>query len=190
MAFEIESKHLGEVVVVAPPVFEDERGYFMESFRSDRFADLGLPSEFAQDNHSRSQKGVVRGLHCQWEPPQGKLMRVTLGNAFCVAVDIRKGSPTVGQWFGLELSADNKLQMWAPAGFARGFCAVSDWVEVQYKCTAIYNPKAETSIDWADLAIGIDWPEGAAILSEKDRNALSLEQWLDSPGAEKLKFFP
>lgn len=188
MAFEIIGKHLGEIVVLRPAVHEDERGYFFESFRADEFQKLGLPSEFVQDNHSRSRKGVVRGLHCQWDPPQGKLMRVTLGSAYCVAVDIRKGLPTVGKWFGTELSAENKLQMWAPAGFARGFCALSDWVEVQYKCTAIYNPKAEASIDWADPAIGIDWPEGVAILSEKDRNALRLEQWLNSRGADELTF--
>ena len=190
MAFEIIGKHLGEIVVLRSVVHEDERGYFFESFRADEFQKLGLPTEFVQDNHSRSRKGVVRGLHCQWDPPQGKLMRVTLGSAYCVAVDVRKGSPTVGQWCGVELSAENKLQMWAPEGFARGFCAISDWVEVQYKCTALYNPKTEASIRWDDRAIGIKWPEGASILSEKDRKALSLEQWLDSSGAESLKFMP
>lgn len=187
MAFEIIGKHLGEIVVLRPVVQEDERGYFFESFRADEFQRLGLPAEFVQDNHSRSRKGVVRGLHCQWDPPQGKLMRVTLGSAYCVAVDIRKGSPTAGQWFGIEISAENKLQMWAPAGFARGFCALSDWVEVQYKCTANYNPKAEASIRWDDPTIGIDWPEGVATLSEKDRNAQTFGEWLASSESDHFR---
>src|ERR671924_947872 len=116
MAFRIESRQLGEVVVLAPQFFEDERGFFMEVYRADEFRNLGLPTEFVQDNHSRSRKGVVRGLHFQWDPPMGKLMRVTVGEAFLVAVDIRKGSPTLGKWFGIAASADNRLQVWAPAG--------------------------------------------------------------------------
>src|SRR5215467_8767915 len=139
---------------------------------------MGLPHEFVQDNHSRSAKGVLRGLHFQWEPPMGKLMRVTVGSAFLVAVDIRKGSPTLGQWFGLEVSAENRKQVWAPAGFARGFCALSEFVEVQYKCTAIYNSKGESGIRWNDPDIGIEWPITNLQLSEKDRNAPSLAQWL------------
>src|SRR6266481_4522168 len=122
MGIRVESRQLGDVVVLAPSVFRDERGFFSETFRADQFKELGLPYEFVQDNHSGSVKGVLRGLHFQWEPPMGKLMRVTRGAAFLIAVDIRKDSPTLGKWVGLEASAENKKQVWAPAGFARGFC--------------------------------------------------------------------
>ena len=190
MAFTVESTHLGEVVVLRPDVHDDGRGFFMESFRADQVRALGLPTEFVQDNHSRSQRGVIRGLHVQWDPPMGKLMRVTHGAAFVVAVDLRKGSPTLGQWFGAELSADNKKQMWAPYGFARGFCTLTDDCEVQYKCTGIYNPRAEASILHSDPRIGIRWPidPGAAIVSERDRKAVTLEQWLSSPSSENIKY--
>lgn len=184
----VESRHLGEIVVLAPQVFEDERGFLMEAFRADQFKALGLPHEFVQDNHSRSVKGVLRGLHFQWDPPMGKLMRVTYGRAFLVAVDIRKGSPTLGQWFGLEVSAENKKQVWAPAGFARGLYVLSDAAEVQYKCSGIYNSKGESGIRWDDPEIGIRWPGSAPILSEKDRNAQTLAQWLASPNADKLRY--
>src|SRR5712692_4454425 len=171
MPLKIESRHLGEVVVLVPQVFEDERGYFMEAFRADNFGDLGLPQSFVQENHSYSRKGVVRGLHFQWEPPMGKLMRVTRGTAFLVAVDIRKGSPILGRWVGLEVSAENKKQVWAPAGYARGFCALTDDTEVQYKCTGVYNGQAESAIRWDDPDLAIDWPLKEAQVSEKDRNA-------------------
>lgn len=153
----------------------------METFRADQFAEFGLPVNFVQDNHSRSARNVLRGLHFQWDPPMAKLMRVTYGSAFLVAVDIRKGSPTLGQWFGLECSAENKLQVYAPAGFARGFCVLSDFAEVQYKCTGIYNPKAESGIRWNDPAIGIRWPVAEPLLSNKDANARTLAEWLASP---------
>ena len=188
MGFRIESRHLGEIVVLATEVFEDERGFFMEAFRADQFKGLRLPHDFVQDNHSGSKKGVLRGLHFQFDPPMGKLMRVTYGSAFLVAVDIRKGSPTLGQWFGLEVSAENRKQVWAPAGFARGFCALSDFAEIQYKCTAIYNSKGESGIRWNDPALGIQWPVTDVVLSEKDRNAQSLAQWLASPNSEHFKF--
>jgi dTDP-4-dehydrorhamnose 3,5-epimerase len=184
MGFRIESVHMGEVVVIVPDLFEDERGYFMEIFRSDKFQDLGLPKVFVQDNQSRSKKGVVRGLHFQWDPPMGKLMRVIAGSAFLVAVDIRKDSPTLGQWVGIEASAENRRQIWAPAGFARGLCVTSDFAEIHYKCTAVYNSKAESGIRFDDPRIGIQWPEvGGFILSAKDRNAQSLAEWLASPNA-------
>jgi dTDP-4-dehydrorhamnose 3,5-epimerase len=190
MGVRIESRHLGDVVVVVPDVFEDERGFFMEAFRSDHFKALGLPCDFVQDNHSCSKKGVIRGLHFQWDPPMGKLMRVTSGSAFLVAVDIRKGSPTMGHWFGLEVSAENKKQVWAPASFARGFCALSDFAEVEYKCTATYNSKGESGIRWDDPQIGISWPtmDSGWILSRKDRNAQSLAEWLASPFSELVKY--
>jgi dTDP-4-dehydrorhamnose 3,5-epimerase len=178
MKINIVSRALEDVVVLKPEIFQDPRGFFMETFRTDQFQELGLPYQFVQDNHSRSTKGVVRGLHFQWDPPMGKLMRVTLGTAFLVAVDLRKGSPTLGQWSGVEASAENRLEVWAPAGFARGFCVLSDVAEIQYKCTGLYNSKAESSIRWDDPAIGVQWPISNPSLSEKDRNAQTLEEWL------------
>jgi dTDP-4-dehydrorhamnose 3,5-epimerase len=178
MPFTIESRPLGDAAVLVPSVFEDQRGFFMEAFRADQFKALGLPDHFSQDNHSRSSKGVLRGLHFQWDPPMAKLMRVTAGAAYLVAVDIRKGSPTLGQWFGVEVSAENRRQVFAPAGFARGFCVLSDFAELQYKCTGIYNPKAESGIRWDDPAIGIQWPVTDPILSAKDAKAQTLKEWL------------
>lgn len=188
MQIKIESRALGDVVVVVPEVFRDGRGFFSETFRADQFKALGLPTEFVQDNHSRSAKGVVRGLHFQWEPPMGKLMRVTAGSAFLVAVDIRKGSPTLGKWFGVEASAENRRTVWAPAGFARGFCALSDGTEIQYKCTGIYNGKAESAIRWNDEEIGIEWPLKDVTVSDKDRNAGTLADWLRSAGSENFRY--
>ncbi len=188
MQIKIVSRFLNGGVVLQPEVFEDARGFFMESFRADQFAELGLPGDFLQDNHSRSLKGVLRGLHFQWSPPMGKLMRVTLGSAFVVAVDIRKGSPSLGRWFGDEISAANRRQVFAPAGFACGFCVLSDAAEVQYKCTATYNQRAESGIAWNDPALAIQWPVHNPILSEKDRQAQTLEQWLARPEAERFTF--
>ena len=187
MPFKIESRHLGDVVVIVPDVFEDKRGFFMETFREDHFTLLGLPSRFPQDNHSRSTRGVLRGLHFQWNPPMAKLMRVTHGSAFLVAVDIRKGSPTLGQWFGIEISAQDKRQVWAPPGFARGFCVLSDAAEIQYKCTGIYNNKAESGIRWDDPAIAINWPVKDPILSEKDKEARTLSEWLASSESDHFR---
>src|SRR5215469_3249835 len=127
MPLEVLGSHFGgDVVLLAPKVLGDDRGFFMETYRADDFRDFGLPTKWVQDNHSRSSRGVVRGLHFQWDPPMAKLMRVTAGSAFLVAVDILKGSPTLGQWVGIEASAQNRRMVWAPAGFARGFCALSD----------------------------------------------------------------
>lgn len=186
MPFEVESRHMGEVVVLRGRKYADERGYFTETYREDQFRTLGLPGNFVQDNHSYSKKRVVRGLHFQWQPPMGKLMRVTRGAAFLVAVDLRVGSPTLGKWIGIEASADNQKQVWAPASFARGFCALTDDVEVQYKCTGIYNAAAESAIRWDDPQIGIDWPLRDVIISEKDRNAGTLEDWLRSENASRF----
>ena len=188
MKLKIEKTPIEDLIIVIPEVFEDKRGFFMETFRADQFGELGLPTEFVQDNHSKSSKGVLRGLHFQWEPPMGKLMRVTYGSAYLVAVDIRKGSPTIGKCFGLEVSAENKKQVWAPAGFARGFCVLSDFAEIQYKCTGIYNNKAESGILWNDPAIGIEWPVKNPILSEKDEKAQTLEQWLKKPESDNFKY--
>ena len=188
MEIKIESRHLRDIVVLVPDVFQDNRGFFSETFRADQFQSLGLPTEFVQDNHSRSSKGVLRGLHFQWSPPMGKLMRVTQGAAFLVAVDIRKDSPTLGQWFGTECSAENRRMVWAPASFARGFCALTDGAEIQYKCTGIYNGKAESAIRWNDPAIGIKWPLTDVVVSEKDQKARSLSEWLATPESEHFRY--
>lgn len=188
MEINIESRFLEDVVVLIPDIFRDARGFFMETFREDQFQRLGLPTHFVQDNLSRSTRGVLRGLHFQWDPPMGKLMRVSLGTAFLVAVDIRKGSPSLGKWVGVEASAENRRQVWAPAGFARGFCVLSDVAEVQYKCTGIYNNKGESGIRWDDPEIGIEWPIREVSLSEKDRNAQTLAQWLSRPDSAHFSF--
>jgi len=187
MAIRIESRHLGEVVVLVPEVYEDHRGFFMETYRSDQLLAMGLPGAFVQDNHSRSRRGVIRGLHFQYDPPLGKLMRVTYGCAFLVAVDIRKGSATLGQWVGLEVSAENKKQVWAPPGFARGFGVLSEVAEVQYKCTVLYNHGGEGAIRWDDPQISIEWPIENPVLSGKDRAAMSLAEWLASPYADLFR---
>jgi dTDP-4-dehydrorhamnose 3,5-epimerase len=186
MEFRIQSRELGDIVVLLPEIFQDSRGFFMETFREDKLKELGLPYHFVQDNHSRSVKGVVRGLHFQWDPPMGKLMRVSLGSAFLVAVDLRKGSPTLGKWFGVEVSVENRRQVWAPAGFARGFCVLSEVAEIQYKCTGLYNSKAESGIRWDDPAIGIQWPLSEVQVSEKDRQAQTLAQWLAAPESDNF----
>ena len=188
MQVKVENTPLDAVKIIVPEVFEDERGFFTEIFRADQFAELNLPTSFVQLNHSRSVQNVVRGLHFQWEPPMGKLMRVTVGAAFLVAVDIRKGSPTLGKWFGITVSAQDKKQLWAPAGFARGFCVVSDVAEIQYLTTGIYNNKCESGILWNDPAIGIKWPVSNPILSGKDKDAQPLKEWLERPDSDFFKF--
>lgn len=190
MKINVESRQLRDVVVLVPEIFQDVRGFFMETYREDAFSELGLPNRFVQDNHSRSAKGVVRGLHFQWEPPMGKLMRVTYGKAFLVAVDIRKGSPTLGKWVGVEASTENRRQVWAPAGFARGFCVLSDFAEIQYKCTGLYNNKAESGILWNDPAIGVEWPLAVSEvqLSEKDKKAQTLADWLARPDSNHFQY--
>ena len=187
MDIKIESEHLNGLYVLDTDVFEDDRGFFLESYREDQFKALGLPTNFVQDNHSRSIKGVLRGLHFQWEPPMGKLMRVTLGSAFLVAVDIRKNSPSFGKWHGKIVSAENKKQIYAPAGFARGFCVLSDFAEIQYKCTGIYNNKSESGFLWNDKEIGIKWPISDVSLSDKDRNAQSFSEWISKPESDSFR---
>jgi dTDP-4-dehydrorhamnose 3,5-epimerase len=186
MDFNVERTAIRDLAVVKPQVFQDDRGFFCEIYRQDKFKELGLPETFVQLNHSGSVKNVLRGLHFQWDPPMGKLMRVTRGTAFLVAVDIRHGSPTLGKWYGVEASAENRWQIWAPAGFARGFCVLSDYAEIQYLCTGVYSNKAESGILWNDPEIGIEWPVKSGILSDKDRKAQTLAQWLKR---EESKFF-
>ena len=162
-----------DVVVVEPVVFGDDRGFFFESFNQRRFAEaLGVSASFVQDNHSRSARGVLRGLHYQIQQPQGKLVRVAAGEIFDVAVDIRKSSPTFGAWVGQVLSAENKKQMWVPAGFAHGFLVLSESADVLYKTTDYYDPKHERAILWNDSTLKIAWPlEGQPVLSNKDQQA-------------------
>lgn len=186
MDFAIERTSVEDVLVIRADVFEDERGFFTEVYRQDKFRKLGLPETFVQLNHSGSVKNVLRGLHFQWDPPMGKAMRVTHGKAFLVAVDIRKGSPTVRKWFGIEASAQNRLQVWAPAGFARGFCVLSDYAEIQYLCTGTYNSKGESGILWNDPEMGIEWPGTDHLISQKDQTAQTMAQWLER---EESNFF-
>lgn len=162
-----------DLLILEPKVFGDARGFFFESYNENAFhSATGLRPNFVQDNHSRSAKGVLRGLHYQIQQPQGKLVRVTEGEVFDVAVDIRKSSPTFGQWFGAHLSAESRRMMWVPAGFAHGFLVLSEFAEFLYKTTDFYAPEHERSITWNDPAIGVQWPlQGAPLLSAKDQQA-------------------
>jgi len=188
MPFTIEPTAIQDVKIVVPATFPDDRGFFMEVYRQDLFAELGLTDRFVQLNQSRSARNVVRGLHFQWDPPVGKLMRVIVGRAFLVAVDIRVGSPTLGRWVGLEVSAEEPRHLWAPASFARGFCVLSDFAEIEYLTTGTYNKATESGIRWNDPAIGIEWPVSEPILSAKDAAAQSLAEWLAGPDAANFQF--
>jgi len=160
-----------EVIKIEPKVFGDDRGFFLETYQEKLFAQAGLPTHYVQDNHSGSRKGILRGLHYQINQPQGKLIRALVGEIFDVAVDLRRSSSTFGHWVGVILSANNKYQLWIPAGFAHGFYVVSDWAEVAYKATDFYSPEWERSILWNDPQIGIEWPIQPGfppILSAKD----------------------
>jgi dTDP-4-dehydrorhamnose 3,5-epimerase len=167
----VEPTELPGVLVIEPRVHQDERGFFLETYHAGKFKAAGLEPVFVQDNHSASKRGTVRGLHLQGEEPQGKLVRCIVGAVFDVAVDVRRGSPTFGRWFGATLSADNFKQLWIPAGFAHGFAVVSERAEVEYKCTALYRPDAELAVRWNDPAIGILWPTTEPTLSAKDAAA-------------------
>ncbi|ASJ97329.1 dTDP-4-dehydrorhamnose 3,5-epimerase [Shewanella marisflavi] len=167
-----------DVKIIEPTVFGDERGFFMETWNQKQFEKLvtGKPTQFVQDNHSKSKKGILRGLHYQTENTQGKLVRVIAGEVFDVAVDIRKNSSTFGQWVGVYLSSENKRQLWVPEGFAHGFYVTSDEAEFVYKCTNYYSPEFEISIKWDDDYLGIDWPiTHKVMLSEKDCKAMAFK---------------
>lgn len=166
----IETKLQG-CVVIEPAVFGDERGFFFETWNAARYGELGLPSKFVQGNVSSSSKGVLRGLHYQWPHPQGKLVSVLEGEVYDVAVDIRRGSPTFGQWEAVVLSAENKRQFWIPEGFAHGFAVLSDRALFSYLCTDVYHPEYDANVRWDDADIGIDWPISAPQLSGKDAKA-------------------
>ena len=163
-----------DVVLIEPKVFGDHRGFFLESWRQDSFREHVADVEFVQDNHSKSSQGILRGLHYQMQQTQGKLVRVTSGSVFDVAVDMRQSSPTFGQWVGYELSAENKRMLWVPAGFAHGFYVMSKSAEFVYKCTNYYAPEHERSLRWNDKKLGIAWPlvnDAPPILSAKDEES-------------------
>ena len=163
--------NIPNVITIQPKVFGDERGFFMETYRSEQFLAAGIPTDFVQDNHSRSRKGTLRGLHYQIKQAQGKLLRVVAGEIFDVAVDIRRSSPTFGHWVGVYLSEENKQQIWVPPGFAHGFYVLSEIADVLYKTTDFYAPEWECTILWSDPSIGIEWPIPAGqspLLSPKD----------------------
>jgi dTDP-4-dehydrorhamnose 3,5-epimerase len=165
---------LDGVVIIEPHVFGDDRGFFLETYSAGRYAAAGLPPQFVQDNHSRSAPGTLRGLHYQLRRPQGKLVRCVRGAIFDVAVDIRRGSPTFGNWIGVKLSEENKHQLYVPSGFAHGFCVPDDASEVEYKCTDFFDPDDEHGVIWNDPTINIAWPIRRPLLSEKDSELGSL----------------
>ena len=165
---DFERTAIPEVIRIQPRVHRDARGFFLESYHAERFAQAGIHAVFVQDNHSFSARGTLRGLHTQREFAQGKLMRCTAGEIFDVAVDARRGSKTFGRWVGETLSAENFRQLWVPAGFLHGFCVLSETAQVEYKCTELYHPEDELGVIWNDPDIGIAWPVGAKLLSAKD----------------------
>jgi dTDP-4-dehydrorhamnose 3,5-epimerase len=163
------------VLVIEPTVFRDERGLFLETWRADVFAAAGIADTFVQDNYSRSTRGTLRGLHWQWRKPQAKLVRVVAGSIFDVVVDVRRGSPTFGRWLGLELSAETFRQVYVPIGFAHGFCVTSEVADVEYKCSAMYDPGGEAGLIWNDPGVRIKWPVEQPVLSLKDSRNPPLE---------------
>ncbi len=173
------STSIPDIILINPKVFGDERGFFLETYQEQRFAEAGITANFVQDNHSGSRQGILRGLHYQIRKAQGKLVRVIAGEVFDVAVDIRRSSPTFRKWEGVRLSAENKLQIWIPPGFAHGFYVLSEWAEVVYKSSDYYAPEWERCIIWNDPDIGIDWPilKGQGpLLSAKDAQGKSLKE--------------
>ena len=171
----IITTNLPGVIVFEPKKFGDKRGFFLETFRADVLQDAGINTQFVQDNHSRSSKGVLRGLHYQMTQTQGKLVRVATGAVFDVAVDVRHGSPTFGQWYGAQLDEDNMRMMYVPPGYAHGFVVLSDTTDFIYKCTNYYHPESEQGIAWDDPDIGIKWPITDVALSDKDKNNARLK---------------
>lgn len=176
-----ETTPLKDVFLLQPQVFGDQRGFFLESWNQEMFREAGLDLNFVQDNHSRSARGILRGMHYQTEHTQGKLVRVTSGEVFDVVVDLRRGSRTLGQWYGATLSADSHHMLWVPPGFAHGFYVTSEYADFQYKCTDIYHPASEVSLAWDDPTVGIEWPVPPGEqpqLSAKDAQGLA---WAEIP---------
>lgn len=173
---EVTKTRVDGVLLIKPKVFGDERGYFVETYQKERYSEIGITHTFVQDNHSMSRRGILRGLHYQTKHPQGKLVMVSLGAVFDVAVDIRLDSPTFGKWFGAILSQENQHQLWIPPGLAHGFLVLSDIAHFHYKCTDFYDPKNEASILWNDPELNIEWPFAEdVVLSQKDMNARSFK---------------
>lgn len=173
---EVTKTRVDGVLLIKPKVFGDERGYFVETYQKERYSEIGITHPFVQDNHSMSRRGILRGLHYQTKHPQGKLVMVSLGAVFDVAVDIRPDSPTFCKWFGAILSQENQHQLWIPPGLAHGFLVLSDIAHFHYKCTDFYDPKNEASILWNDPELNIEWPFAEdVVLSQKDMNALSFK---------------
>lgn len=176
----VEDIGLPGLKLVQLEVFGDQRGFFVERFNKEKFAEYGLPTEFVQDNHSRSRPGVIRGLHCQLNPFQGKLVGVTNGIIWDVAVDLRRDSKTFGQYFGAELSSENGHLLWIPSGFAHGFCVLGkEPADVMYKVDCLYNPEKELGIMWNDPTVNVDWPTNSPIISERDKHLLDFHTVVD-----------
>ena len=176
---EFRATDLPGVLVIMPDVFKDPRGFFFESYHAGKYAEAGIAAEFVQDCHSKSTRGILRGLHAQHRKPQGKLLRVLQGEIYDVAVDARRSSPHFGEWVGVTLCSEDHRQIYVPPGFLHGFCVVSETAEVAYKCTDVYDPGGEVTVAWNDPEIGIIWPISAPVLSEKDRQAKSLREQMD-----------
>ena len=183
---QIEETQLKGLYVISPKLISDERGFFMEAIRRDEFEKAGLPTRFVQVNHTSSKQHVLRGLHFQWDKPLGKVIRVIKGSAFMAFVDIRKKSETLGRSFLIEVSEDNKKIIYAPPGFAAGFCVPGDIAQVEYFYTEFYNPKGESSILWNDPEVAIPWPVINPILSQRDKNAETLDTWLKRPESDSF----
>ena len=177
---------LPEVLLVDPDVHRDRRGFLFESWHAKKYADVGIDASFVQDNHSRSTRGTLRGLHLQRSNPQGKLVRVSQGEIFDVAIDVRHGSPRFGRFASVVLSAENFRQLWIPEGFAHGFCVLSDSADMQYKCTRLYDPTDDLTIAWDDPEIGIPWPVADPVLSDNDRRG----RLLGDCGPDSLPRYP
>ncbi|WP_291440172.1 dTDP-4-dehydrorhamnose 3,5-epimerase [Desulfovibrio sp.] len=175
---EVVATPLAGVMLIKPKVWGDSRGYFVETWQQERYAAAGIDASFVQDNHSMSTYGILRGLHFQKSRPQGKLVSVSLGSVFDVAVDIRPGSPTFGQWYGVELTQDNQWQLWVPPGMAHGFAVTSHVAHFHYKCTDYYCPEDEGGIRWNDPDLAVAWPVAQPLLSDKDRHTPSWQEFL------------
>jgi len=188
MSFSVLSTDFPEVKIVTMTSYDDHRGYFMEVYREDQFEKLGFAGKFVQDNQSVSKKGVLRGMHFQWKPALGKLVRIVHGAAFLAIVDIRKGSPKLGKWIGLEASSSERRHIWVPPGFANGFCTLADETIVEYKFTELYNGSGEGNILWNDPDVGVRWPVEDPVISERDRLAPRLRDWLTSPESDHFRY--
>jgi dTDP-4-dehydrorhamnose 3,5-epimerase len=177
---EVRPTRIDGPVLLAPHVLGDERGFFVETWRAEDWGRLGIAGAFVQDNHSRSRRGTLRGIHFQTHPGQGKLVRCARGRIWDVVVDLRRGSPTFGEWEAVELDDTEHLQLWIPVGFGHGFCVLSDVADVVYKCTTVYDPATEAGFRWDDPGVAIDWPDVEPVLSERDRTAPAFAEIADA----------